>query len=73
MALNINYKKITSTREALNLVLFVDENFNILSLKKHVLSNQYSYIADILKTTDKKKKQQTNKTKKIKRQQTNNK
>ena len=56
MALNINYKKITSTKEALNLVLFVDEKFNILYLKKHILSNQYSYIADILKTTDKKKK-----------------
>ena len=56
MALDINYKKPTSNKEALNLVMFVDEKFNISSLKKHILSDQYSYIADLLKTTDKKKK-----------------
>ena len=35
-----------------NLVLFVDEKFNILSLKKHILSSEYSIISDLIKSQD---------------------
>ena len=56
MALNINYKNSISKHNSSNHLLFVDENFNILSLKKYVLINQYSYISDLIKTANKKKK-----------------
>ena len=56
MPLNIDYKKITSNNKSINLMLFVDEKFNILPLKKHLLASQFSYISDLLKTIDKKKK-----------------
>ncbi len=56
MPLGINYKKITPNNKSLNLMLFVDEKFNIFPLKKHLLESQYSYISDLLRTIDKKKK-----------------
>lgn len=39
-----------------NLVLFVDENFNTSGLKKIISNNEFSYISDLLKTSDLKKK-----------------
>ena len=39
-----------------NLVLFVDENFNISGLKKHVSETEFSYMSELLKTNDLKKK-----------------
>ena len=56
MPLNINYKKITSNNKSINLMLFVDEKFNIGHLKKYVSLNEFSYISDLLKTSDLKKK-----------------
>ena len=38
------------------IILFVDENFNISSLKKSISNSDYSYISDLLKTRDSKKK-----------------
>ena len=35
--------------------LFTDENFNITSLKKHFSNEEFSYISDLLKTSDLKK------------------
>ena len=34
MSIKINYKNIISTKSTINLVLFVNENFNITSLNK---------------------------------------
>ena len=56
MTITINYKNNVPKKDSFNLVLFVDEKFNISSLKKYVLSSEYSYIFDILKTNDLKKK-----------------
>ena len=54
MTVKINYnsslKKILS-----NLVLFVDEKFNISQLKKYISNSEFSYISDLLKDTNKKK------------------
>ena len=36
MAVQINYKNNASKKVSSNLVLFVDEKFNINSLKKHI-------------------------------------
>ena len=56
MTVTIKYKNITSKMDSSNVVLFVDEKFNIISLKKHISKNEYSYISDLLKTKVLKKK-----------------
>ena len=55
MTIQINYKNIGSKKDLTNLVLFVDENFNINSLKKHLSNLEFSYISDLLKNSDLKK------------------
>jgi leucyl aminopeptidase len=55
MAVQINYKSNTLKNYLLNLVLFVDEKFNISGLKKHISNSEFSYISDLLKTSDLKK------------------
>ena len=55
MTIQINYKSPGSKKDLNNLVLFVDENFNINSLKKHISNNEFSYISDLLKSSDLKK------------------
>ena len=55
MSIKINYKNIISTKSTINLVLFVDENFNIKDIKKYISNSEFSYIADLLKNSDLKK------------------
>ena len=49
MTIQINYKNIGSKKDLTNLVLFVDENFNINNLKKYLSNLEFSYISDLLK------------------------
>ena len=55
MSIQINYKSINSKKKASNLILFVNENFNIDPLKIHISNTEFSYISDLLKTSDLKK------------------
>ena len=55
MSIQINYKNSASKNPLTNLVLFVDENFNIGSLKKYISNMELSYISDLLKNSDLKK------------------
>ena len=55
MSIKINYLKKTSTNTSANLVLFSNEKFNINSLKKYLSNSEFSYINDLLKTSDLKK------------------
>jgi len=55
MSIQINYKGFKIKKKSNNLVLFVDEKFNINGLKKHILDTEFSYISDLLKTNDLKK------------------
>jgi leucyl aminopeptidase len=55
MSIQINYKNSNQKKPAANLVLFSDEKFNISSLKKHISTVEFSYISDLLKTSDLKK------------------
>ena len=55
MSIKINYSTKLSSKSPSNLILFVDENFNITGLKKHILKEEFSYIFDLLKTSDLKK------------------
>ena len=55
MAVQINYKNSSSKKVSTNLVLFVDEKFNISQLKKYISNFEFSYISDLLKNSDLKK------------------
>ena len=55
MTVKINYKNSSSKKISSNLVLFVDEKFNINGLKKHISNSEFSYISDLLKNVDSKK------------------
>ena len=56
MTIQINYKKNNKKNRLSNLVLFVDEKFNIKHLKAHVNQTDFNFISDILKVSDLKKK-----------------
>ncbi len=56
MSIQINYKAGPFKKKSSNLVLFVDENFNITGLKKLISNGEYSFIGDLLAINDKKKK-----------------
>ena len=52
MTININFKKNVQKKISANIVLFVDEKFNTNPLKKYISSSEFSYITDLLKTSD---------------------
>ena len=55
MSVEINYSNKTINNSSSNLVLFSNEKFNIDGLKKNLSTFEYSYINDLLKTSDHKK------------------
>ncbi len=55
MTIQINYKNSGSIKTSSNLILFVDEKFNIGGLKKYISNNEFLYISDLLKNSDLKK------------------
>ena len=55
MTVQIYYKNSDLKNKTSNQVLFVGENFNIKGLRKYISSSEYSYISDLLKTSDLKK------------------
>jgi leucyl aminopeptidase len=55
MTVQVLYKNNNSQKSQANLVLFTDENFNIKVIKKYISREEFSYISDLLKTSDLKK------------------
>src|SRR5210317_2147465 len=55
MTIQINYKTSNSKKVSSNLVLFVDEKFNISRLKKYISNSEFLYISELLKNSDLKK------------------
>jgi leucyl aminopeptidase len=55
MSIKINYLKKVAGKSSGNLILFTDEKFNIGNLKKYISNTEFSYIKDLLKTSDLKK------------------
>ena len=55
MSVQINYKSAYK-KNSTNSVLFVDEKYSISNLKKFVSNSEYSFVLDLLKTRDLKKK-----------------
>ena len=56
MSIQINYINSSPKKNTTNLVLFADEKFNIGNLKKYISDPEFSYINDLLRTSDLKKK-----------------
>ncbi len=56
MNIKINFKNQAFSKSYGNLILFVDEKFNISSLKKLISVSEYSYIQDLLKNESLEKK-----------------
>ena len=56
MSILINYTNKLSNKNISNLVLFVDDKFNISSIKKHISLSDYSFVSDLIKVKDPKKK-----------------
>ena len=55
MSIKITYKNKSSKLRLKNLVLFVDERFNINSIKKYISNSEFLYMNDLLKSSDLKK------------------
>ena len=56
MTVQTIYKNSTSKKNLSNAIFFVDEKFNISNLRKYILGSEYSFLMDLLKTKDLKKK-----------------
>ena len=56
MNIKILFKSQVSAKSNGNLILFVDERYNINGLKKYIPNSEYLYISDLLKKKDIKKK-----------------
>jgi leucyl aminopeptidase len=56
MTVKISYLNKPITKTSANEILFVDEKFNISKIKKFISNTEFSYINDLLKTNDLKKK-----------------
>ncbi|MBD1141247.1 leucyl aminopeptidase [Pelagibacterales bacterium SAG-MED39] len=52
MSIKINYKNNGPKKPSNNLVLFSDDKFNLKSLKKYISIQEFSYVQDLLKTSD---------------------
>ncbi len=55
MSVQINYNSAYK-KNSTNIVLFVDEKYSISNLKKFISASEYSFVLDLLKTKDLKKK-----------------
>ena len=55
MSVKIIYKKTNFKKYQANLVLFTNEKFSITNLKKYLSKSEFSYINDLLNTSDIKK------------------
>ena len=52
MSVKINYNNTSFKKNSSNLVLFTDDKFNLIPLKKYISKFEFSYINDLLKTSD---------------------
>ena len=56
MTVKITYRNEISKKNPQNLILFVDEKFNISDIKRYISNSDFILISDLLKTRDEKKK-----------------
>ena len=56
MPIKINYSKTIADKSSSNQILFTNDKFNIQNLKKFLSNSEFSYVINLLKTNDLKKK-----------------
>ena len=56
MSLKINYNKKPRNKITGNLILFIDEKFNIINLKQYLSPSEYSFVSDLIKIKNSEKK-----------------
>ena len=56
MTVKISYKNNFDKKTPTNYVIFVQENFSISDLKKKISKNEHTFVLDLLKSKDLKKK-----------------
>ena len=56
MTVTIKYTKNAYKKSSSNLIIFSDEKFNNSGLKRFISKTEYSFIADLIKAKDLKKK-----------------
>ena len=52
MSVQINYNQKSFSKTSSNIVLFCNEKFDMNRLKKSLADSEFSYISDLLKTSD---------------------
>ena len=55
MSVKISYSNISKNKLSKNIVLFVNEKYDLKNIKKYISNSEFSYISDILKIGDLKK------------------
>ena len=55
MSINIKYLNNVGSNTTANLVLFSNEKYSLNNLKKYFSNSEFSYVSDLLKTSDLKK------------------
>ena len=55
MSIQIKYKTSVFKKDLTNLILFVDEKFKTSDLKKYVSNSEFTYISELIKSSDIKK------------------
>ena len=55
MSIKITYSSKSYKKQPAKTVLFVDEKFNVKNLKSSISNSEFSYINDLLKSSDLKK------------------
>ena len=56
MSIQINYKNSSNKKTNSNIILFVNEKFDLKNIKKQLSDKEYTFIADLIKTKDLNKK-----------------
>jgi len=55
MSIKISYSNKLNSKLSHNIVLFVNDKYNLQNIKKYITNSEFSYISDILKSGDLKK------------------
>ena len=55
MSVSVSYKNNYSKKKPTNIILFVNEEFNLSNLRNHISKNEYSFVSDIIKSKNQKK------------------
>ena len=55
MSVKISYLKKKAIKSSSNLVLFLNDKYSVNNVKKYLSNSEFSYINDLLKTSDLKK------------------